>query len=320
MQFNRHYAQTSGADRQKGFALIVVIWVAILLSLIAAAFSSSVRSRLRSVSSHADMVRSEALADAGIRIALMDMLNRGSNGSFGRRFPEDGTPVACAIGGDASVVIQVEDEEGKVNLNTPNEEVLTALLTGLGAGQGKARGYAQRIMDFRDSDQERRADGAERSDYPKPSTSSPGPKDADFASVDELDQVFGLPADVRERAKPYLTAFSSTTGIDTGTAQRGLKDVLVRGNNGIVAPADGDASVVSISSDLPASFLSRSTHRSYTVRAEAVLASGARYVSEALAGLPDGAAGSPVFQRWRRGTSHVAPGQAIPAPKSLPPC
>ena len=112
MQFHTHDAQTNDADRQKGFALIVVIWVAVLLSLIAAAFSSSVRSRLRSVSSHADMIRSEALADAGIRIALMDMLNRGSNGALSRRFPEDGTPVICAIGGDASVVIQVEDEEG----------------------------------------------------------------------------------------------------------------------------------------------------------------------------------------------------------------
>jgi general secretion pathway protein K len=312
--------QTTLVDRQKGFALIAVIWIAVLLSLIAAAFSSSVRSRLRSVASHADLVRSEAAADAGVRIALLDLLNRENGTSKPPRFPDDGTPVMCAIGDDASLIIQVEDEEGKVNLNGINEDVLTALFSGLGAGQSKARAYAQRVMDFRDSDDDRRADGAERSDYSKKSAGSSGPKNADFVSADELDQVLDLPADIREKAKPWVTALSGIAGLDVTVSPRGLKDALVRGTNGIVAPSSNGQAAISISSELPPSFLSRSTHRSYTVRAEAVLTSGARYVSDAIVGLPAGAVGSPIFQRWRRGTSRIPPGQAIPVPSALKPC
>jgi general secretion pathway protein K len=317
-----HDAQTGSDDRQRGFALIVVIWIAILLSLMAAAFSSSVRSRLRTVATHADLVRTEALADAGVRIALMALLNRDPNSNMPPRFLEDGNPVACSIGGDAGLIIQVEDEEGKVNLNTQNEDLIIALFSGLGAGEDNARSYAQKILDFRDSDQEKRPDGAERADYIKSSTPGASPKDADFVSVEELDQVLGLPADIRERAKPFLSAFSSSVGLDLTVAPPGLRDILVRGTNGIVATTANGAGdgVVSISSDLPPTFLSRSTRRSYTIRAEAVLQTGARFVSDALVGLPDSAAGIPIFQHWRRGTSRLPAGQTIPDAKSLKPC
>jgi general secretion pathway protein K len=309
--------------RQSGFALIAVLWIGILLALIAAAFSSSVRSRIRETAGRADLVRAEAAADAGIRIALLDLLNRDRNSQAPQRFPAGGTPVTCSVGAEARLVIQVEDEEGKVNLNTSNEDLLVALFAGLGATHDKARGYAERVMDFRDGDHDKRADGAEHQDYPKSSSGGLNPKDADFTSVDELDQVLGMPPDLADRAKPYLTVFSGKAGIDAAAAPHGLIDILVTGSNGIVAVSNeagsGDGAI-SISSNLPRTFLSASSHRIYGIVAEAILPSGSRYVSEAVAGLPDGEVGIPVFQHWRRGTSRIAAGKQNETAGKVGPC
>jgi general secretion pathway protein K len=311
------------ALRQKGFALIAVIWIGILLALIAAAFSSAVRSRLRETAGRAELIRAEAAADAGVRIALMELLNRGRDSKAVLRFPNDGTPVSCSIVTDITLIIRVEDEEGKVNLNTANEDLLVALFAGLGATHEKARGYAERVMDFRDGDHDKRLDGAEREDYAKSPDGLLGPKDADFAAIDELDQVLGLPPDLREKAKPFLTVFSGKDGIDASVASRGLRDILVAGSNGIVAAsndAGASGSAFSISSDLPRTFLSQSSRRAYGITAEAILPSGARYVSEAVAGLPNGDVGIPVFQHWRRGMSRTPAGQQLPVPKNAGPC
>jgi type II secretory pathway component PulK len=311
------------ALRQRGFALIAVLWIGILLALIAAAFSSAVRSRIRETAGRADTIRAEAVADAGVRMALMDLLNRGKNSQASPRFSSDGTPVVCSVGEEATLIIQVEDEEGKVNLNTSNEELLVALFAGLGATHDKARGYAERVMDFRDSDQDKRLDGAEREDYAKSPEGVLGPKNTDFSSVDELDQVFGLPADLREKAKPFLTVFSTKDGIDASVAARALRDILVTGSNGIVAASNsagsGD-SAFSISSELPRTFLARSSQRAYGITAEAFLPSGVRYVSEAVAGLPQGDVGIPVFQHWRRGMSRSPAGQQQLVLKNVRPC
>ncbi len=307
------------APHQRGFALIVVIWVGVLLALMAAAFSSAVRSRIRTTTSHAETVRAEALADAGVRIAVLDLLAPGSAKS--RRFPADGTPISCAIGNQAAMLIQAEDETGKVNLNTTSEELLMALFTGLGAERAQALRITDRILDFRDIDNDKRSDGAEREDYKK-AGSNAGPKNSDFTSVDELDQVLGIPPELRDKAKPFLTTLSNQNGVDPLVATKALKALLVRGASGILARVQPESDGTSIfnNGELPPQFISASPRNGYTLRAEAFLPSGARYVSEAIVDLPNGTAGGPVFRQWRRGTSRLLAGQAPPSPQQLPPC
>ncbi|MEQ1651641.1 MAG: hypothetical protein ABL897_04055 [Hyphomicrobium sp.] len=320
MANNRH--EPIRPQKDKGFALIAVIWIGVLLALIAAAFSSAVRSRIRSTAGETETVRAEALADAGIRIALLERLNVTFADSGAPRFPADGSTVMCAIGTDATLAVQVEDEDGKVNLNTLNADLLLALFAGLGATRSEARSYTDAIMDFRDEDDERRPDGAESADYARAAGAAPTAKNALFVSVDELDQVLGLPPELRDRAKRFLTVLSTQDGLDPAVAPSGLKTLLIRGSNGIVATDEnrGDTSAVFIGSDLPPGFVSASRQRAYTIRSEAVLQSGARYVSDAVVAMPDGPAGVPIYQRWRRGVSAMKAGQPIPAPQTLPPC
>lgn len=297
-----------------GFALIVVIWIGVFLALIAAAFSASVRSRIREAASHAEVARAEAFADAGVRIALLELANSGNEARGGKRFPPDGSTVFCAIPPDATLSIKIVDQDGKININTDNEDLLLALFEGLGASRSAARTYVDRIMDFRDADSERRSDGAEREDYAKVIGGHLPPKDADFLTVDELDQVLGIPPDVRDRAKPFLTAAATQSGVDPSVASSQLRAVLVRGTNGIdVAASDGSSF---IASDLPQNLTAASSRSSYGIRAEAILPSS-RYVSEVVAHL--GVSSSRVEVRsWHRGITDET---GIPPPfTKLPPC
>lgn len=314
------HVTVGGGASDKGFALVVVIWIGVLLALIAAAFTSSVRSRIRATASQSATVRGEAFADAGVRLAMLDLLNVPTASTKPQRFVPGGTPVLCAIGADASLAIAIEDEDGKINLNTQNGDLLMALFAGLGASQSDARRYADRVMDFRDSDDDKRADGAERAEYP--AGREAGPKNANFASADELDQVLGIPAGIRDLAKRYLTTASVQDGFDPTTAPEALKALIVRGAGGIVVSqsdrplSDG----ITISSDLPLGFAATSRRQAYAIHSEALLASGGRFVSEAIVTLPDGPDGVPLLHRWRRGASILPEGKAIPPPQQLPPC
>lgn len=309
------------AGRDKGFALIVVLWLGVLLALMAAGFASAVTSRLRATSADADLVRAEAFADAGARIALLDLMNAGSRNGSPPRFARDGTPLVCALEGEAVLVIQAEDEEGKVNLNLADERLLTALFAGLGSTDDEARHYADAIIDFRDADDDKRLNGAERDDY---HGKGAGPKNAAFQSIDELDQVLGLPAGIRQSAKAYLTTLSNETGIDESVASETLKSLLVKGSGGIAVGSSAENQDTSdgefISSGLPRAYLSTSSRHAFRVRAEAILHNGVRYASDVMLRLPESAVGHASFLRWRRGATTRAPGEAIASPQALKPC
>ncbi len=52
---------------QRGLALVVVLWVLVLLSLIAASFTLTTRTEVNVTRNLIDNAKAEALADAGVR-------------------------------------------------------------------------------------------------------------------------------------------------------------------------------------------------------------------------------------------------------------
>jgi Tfp pilus assembly protein PilX len=302
---------------QSGFALIIVIWLTVLLSIMAAAFTSAVNGRLRTAAAKRDVAQAEALAEAGTRMALLDLLTRPSDTSQPARFVP-GAAVICRAGPDEALVILVRDEDGKVNLNTRNGKLLEALMRGLGASAADARGYTAKIMDFRDFDHDRRPDGAERDDYAKEPGSHLPPKDGDFASVDELAQVFGLPTDLVARMTPYVTTVSNLDGLDPAVAEPELVATLRKGGEGGFAASEAPDGIGSTPNVALPGFKAVSSRRNYSIHAEATLSSGTRYAAETLVALGVGGNGSPSFRQWRRA---LQPLMTFP-PKAagLPPC
>lgn len=292
-----------GLRAQGGFALIVVLWAGLLLALMAAGFTSAVRARLRTTAGKAEIAQAESLAGAALNIAILEIVN--ARGAAPARFPLNGTPVACRIG-EAAIIVEVEDDEGKVDLNAAPDALLTALFEGAGAEPGDAKLYAARIADYRDPDDETRDGGAERKEYVKASSVS-SPSNADFVSVAELDQVLQLPADIVARVKPFVTTAAGHAGVDPAVASKQLRRLLARGASSFVreVTAEGQDSVFA-DSGLPPGFEWQSSRQAFTVRVQSLLPGGARYVAEAGFSIRNGT--TPLMRYWRRsdGLVHTA--------------
>lgn len=295
-----------------GFVVVVVLLALGLLALVAASFSLAVRSQLRTTASLSASAQAEAFADAGINIAMLDLLAAREDRTRKRRFPVDGTAIGCMLKDGVSLVIGVQDEAGRVDLNAAGEVLLKALLRGSGLSDSRSSELAERILDFRDRDDERRALGAERADYT--AAGLPGPKDAALDAIEEVGQVLGADAELINRMRPFVTVHSGLGGVDPKVAPASLLAILssgyaAAGSSGTAVPPLANRGV------LPAPLVEISPQQIYAIRSEVVTAEGARFVRDVTVDLGARRARSHIFRRWQRGSSAASP---VPGP--LPPC
>ncbi len=241
----------------EGIALIAVLWTLVLLSLIAAALSFETRINDRIARNVADSAATRAAANAGIERAILDLVD--ASGTENEKFHTDGTvydwPFAKCI-----VHISIRDEFSKVNLNQAPEALLASLFSSVGIDAATAQSLADAIADFRDVDDLPRLRGAEEAQY-RAAGLTWGPKNAPFESIEELQQVLGMRAQIYKRIIPDLTIRSWGTVNPTLAGDR-VTTVLRR--VGFRDFADSQGIV-------------------YSIRAEAKSSNGATFVREATA-------------------------------------
>lgn len=308
----------------KGFILVAVLWAAVLLALLAAGFAASVRGHVRATASALELARAEALADGGVNLALMDLVTARQNPKFASRFPIGGNAsaglgAACVAASGTVLIVRIEDEAGKVNLNLADDRLLSVFFAGLGASAEQAAEYTDRVLDFRDGDNDTRPHGAELTDYVA-GGSNISPKNGALDTVDELDQVLGLAPELTARAKTFATVHSGLAGIDGSVASSGLVAIfdaaaLQSATGGLTsqAAAFGDA-------QFPARLSARSNQRAYTIHALARMVSGVQYVSQAIVEFPVRSELGYVLHQWRRGSVGDADRLESVNEVDVPPC
>ena len=311
---------------QRGFVLLVVLSALGLLAVVAASFAQIARTHIKVAAVAGESARAEALADAGVHIAILDLVAARENQPPNRRFALDATPLTCSISSDGTILkIAVQDEAGKVDLNISSEPLLRALTLGLGA---KAREAAvDAILDYRDEDDDRRASGAERAEYLAAGRSH-GPRNAPFLAVEELASVLGLTQADADRLRPFVTIYSGLAALDTSVAPKALIEIVARGLQQDGGPSlfkDRPVSDLAWGTGrgalLPAEFLAASTRRAFSVRSEARTAGGAIFVREAVVEFVASSASAFVLRRWHRGAAATLGGAPTNSPaQSLPPC
>ncbi len=289
---------------EQGFILIVVIWLLALFALVSAGVVRSVQAHVRATGHHTQARRAELLADSGLNLAVLDLLETRARAGRTRRFPIDGAAVVCAVAGDGQLAIRVQDDGGRVNLNSAGERLLQALFLGLGATREQASRYTDSIIDFRDADDVRRPAGAEKPEYAAAGLPF-GPKNAPFDATEELHQVLGLDPAIIGAMRPHVTIHSGTAGLDPRAASPELVALLARG----LADLPGRAPDTTADARLPAEFVVGSSQRIFWITATAYHTGGAIYVREALVELPQNRDGVPTFKAWRRGELQIAQGE-----------
>jgi general secretion pathway protein K len=137
--------------KQRGGALLAVLWLSAALSAIAFAVAISVRGEVSRTETSVEGLRAQYLASGALDRALHYMLyGPGPRLPDGRpRFWEQGMPLLVFTfpGGDAAV--EIIPESSRLNVNTVQSEQLLGLLLAMGLAELPARQITSAIIDWR---------------------------------------------------------------------------------------------------------------------------------------------------------------------------
>lgn len=211
-----------GPSRTRGAALLLVMWLIALLTALIGAFALSARTENLQGRVQVRGLVAQNAARAGVEYALTRV---GSSDQKLQWLP-DGRPNRWRYG-EAQLEIKIVDENGKVDLNQADMQLLTGLLQSAGKlEQSEAARLAGAIIDWRDADTlSQPAGGAEDADYS--SAGRPyGAKDAEFESVAELEQVLGFTPELYARIEPLVTVYSGRTRPEQAFAAKEVLDAM----------------------------------------------------------------------------------------------
>lgn len=228
------------AARQRGAALLLVMWLIALLAALVGGFAMAARIESMQGRVASQGVVAEQAARAGIEYALTRLEEQDQR----RRWLPDGRPYAWRFGG-ARVTLRIVDEQGKVDLNGAQAPLLAGLLRTVGVDAEQAQRIASAVIDWRDPDfLTQPAGGGEDADYEAAGLPY-GAKDAPFETSAELQQVLGMTPRIYAQLAPHITVFSGRDQPETSFAQAEVLDAMGLDGASLVAqrtrwnPADG---------------------------------------------------------------------------------
>ena len=187
-------------SKSRGMALVLTLWILAAMIVLAGGVGVLARTEVQISRNYADMIRCRWAARAGenraaVEVEALSEKPRTSLGDHDLTLSSDDEGIDL---GDASFEAVIEDEAGKVNINTAPKKTLEDLFGGSEA--------ADCIIDWRDKDDQPRALGAESgyySDLRSPYKAKNGP----FDTVRELLLVKGI---AREMLSSPATADGRT--------------------------------------------------------------------------------------------------------------
>lgn len=181
---------------ERGVILIALLWILTALSVIALSFSRESFVEVAAARNAQSLEDSYFVARAGIATTIYRLIQKRLTPSVKRaelqdvQDPIDLGTVTGNLGGGAYQV-DIQDESGKINLNTVSEQQLHALVEAIGIGKEDGDIIVDSILDWRDADKMHRLNGAE-DDYYETLNPPYKAKNGRFDTVEELLLVRGI--------------------------------------------------------------------------------------------------------------------------------
>ncbi|HEV2552088.1 MAG TPA: hypothetical protein VGU20_32570 [Stellaceae bacterium] len=254
--------------RQRGIALVLVLWVMALLAVMVVGFAGDARTELKLARNQADAAEARAIADTGVSLALLNVLDNNEDTAW----RIDGATHNLAYG-EGTIRVSVQDEGGKIDLNLAPPALLAGLFRTLGIADAEA--LAAAVQDWR------RQHGGDAADG---SVARSGP----FLALEQLRAVPGITGAVYARAAPFLTVYTRRDRVDPLTAPAEVLRSLPGAR-----PAEVDAFLAArdrlgpVPGGLPAlngigDFIAHAGLEVVTVTSEGRTAGGARFIRQAV--------------------------------------
>ena len=223
-------------NERGGVALVIVIWIIVVLVAIVGEFSYSMRTEVNIARNFKEEEEAYQMALAGIEQAKLEILTAKTNAVvyldeenmlvFGNEIEEKEKTERKDEMGRGSFKYVISDEDGKLNINTESVERLKYIFIETGIDTTEVDAIADSIIDWRDTDDLHRLNGAEEDYYrslDRPYSCKDGPLD----SLEELLLIKGM-------KKEYLAGSKKEEGAEEEKAYEGVeKYFTVYGTNGI---------------------------------------------------------------------------------------
>ncbi len=191
-------------NREKGFILILVLWIVAILSFMVLSFQSHLRWRVRGLQRYKIILRETELARSGIQIAL-GVLSYNPHPSFTTLFDIwHNSQDYVKNTENGKIKVKVEDVESRLNINKMDYRRWWILLRENEIGEEDAQFLINAIFDFTDKDNLKRANGAEEGDYIALGYHC---KNAPFEDTRELLLVKGISKELYSKISPLFTVY-----------------------------------------------------------------------------------------------------------------
>ncbi len=218
--------------RREGFALMAALWLVVLLGVMGYELSALSRTRRLAIVNALEKAQGDGAADAMVETvrALLErrLANPGETTLRMRdaRLDPWGDLASIATDslslGEERAIAHVYDASSRLQINKATEGDLRRLFIAVHVDADLAMRLAQRILDWRDADDVRRVNGAERDDYLM-AGARVLPSNADFRDPAELRNVEGMTPELLARISPLVT----TRGSGTINANSASREVLL---------------------------------------------------------------------------------------------
>jgi general secretion pathway protein K len=200
---------------QKGFALVLVLWVLSLLSIMAGSFAMTMRRESAVIAGIKQNAAAAAAAEAGIAYAEMMLLIPEQN----KRWLPDGDIYEVKFG-KTRVRLRLLSESGKIDINKADLPLLQALFKQAPVEEEEQAKLIGAIQDWRDQDDLLNINGAEKKEYQDAGLKYQ-PRNKPFQRLEELQMVLGMDERVYNWLEPIITVY-------TGQPQINLKMASTR--------------------------------------------------------------------------------------------
>jgi general secretion pathway protein K len=190
-----------GLGRNRGFALIIVLWAFVLIALIVGHLTTAGRTELRIAGNLAANAAAQAAADGAIYQAIFNLLNPRPD----ERWLLDGSTHELQVG-SSQVTVRLENEAARINPNLASAELIKALLNTVSGNPEQAAAVASAIGEWIGTSRGPRPLSGINVEYQAAGLQY-GPPGEPLESIDELGRVRGMTPALLEALRPHLTLF-----------------------------------------------------------------------------------------------------------------
>jgi general secretion pathway protein K len=215
-----HMNKNASYQRNRGIALILVLWLVALLAIVAASLATQTKVESRLAGNAKVALQAKLLAESGFNRAIMELMVNDPQ----YRWKFNGQVYALKMTqGDLEVAVR--NVSGLLDLNNASSEQLSRLFVLITDDQQQREALVDRLKDWRDADDLKRIHGAEDDEY-RAAGYAYATAGSDLKTMQELAYIMGFNADKVDILRPYVTLHSDLSTVDSRFSSKELMALI----------------------------------------------------------------------------------------------